>query len=278
MYRGATVGVVVPAYNEEKLITSTLHSIPAWIDRIVVVDDASSDQTAAAVGAFEDPRVELVRHVRNRGVGAAIVNGYRRSLELGLELTVVMAGDGQMDPADLPQLLDPLVDGDADYVKGNRLTDPRLFQRMPLWRIVGNFALSCLTRPVSGYWHVVDSQCGYTAIHQGALSRLPLDALYPRYGFPNDVLAKLRVIDARVADRDVSPVYGSESSGIYWLTAIFALSFVLLRSLSSRLVSQYVEPALAEWGLVGAKRPPRLRLVPGARLVSDDERRAVGNR
>lgn len=277
MYRGASVGVVVPAYNEEKLIAGTLRSIPAWVDRVVVVDDASSDETAVRALAVGDARVELVRHARNAGVGAAIVSGYRWALERELDIAVVMAGDGQMDPADLPGLLDPLVDDRADYVKGERLTDPSLFQRMPLWRIVGNFALSCLTRPVSGYWHIVDSQCGFTAIRQAMIRRLDLDALYPRYGFPNDLLAQLRVVDARVVDRSVKPLYGTEASGITWFTAVFALSFVLLRALTLRLVRQYLRPALTTWRQPELAQASQLRLVASERIARDTERHVVGN-
>jgi glycosyltransferase involved in cell wall biosynthesis len=229
MYRGIRIGVVIPAFNEERAIAAAIASVPAFVDRVVVVDDASRDATATRVAI--DDRVELVRHPANRGVGAAIVSGYRRALALGLDAVAVMAGDGQMDPADLPALLDPLVDGAADYAKGNRFAHPELWRAMPATRILGNVALSLVTKLTSGYGHVFDSQCGYTAITRGALVALDLDRVFARYGYPNDLLARLNGAGQRVVDVPVRPIYGAGwRSGIRPHTVLYPIAWVLLRS------------------------------------------------
>ncbi len=153
MLYGARVAVVVPAHDEARLIARTLRSIPAYVDHVVVVDDASRDETAQRVEALDDPRVELVRHLENRGVGAAIATGYRRAFGAGAQVAAVMAGDGQMDPRDLEALLTPVLRGEADYAKGDRLSHPDAFARMPVSRWLGNHGLSAATRVATGLAH-----------------------------------------------------------------------------------------------------------------------------
>jgi glycosyltransferase involved in cell wall biosynthesis len=239
MYRQLRVAVVVPAYNEARKIAATVATIPDFVDDIFVVDDASTDGTAdVAAGARPTP-VHLIRHEHNRGVGAAIATGYRRALAGGADVAVVMAGDGQMDPADLPALLAPIADGAADYVKGNRFKHPEIWSAMPKSRIVGNVLLSAATRVTSGYTHVFDSQCGYTAIHRRALEALDLDVLWSRYGYPNDLLSRLYVAGMRVVDVPVRPIYGEHwTSGISFGTVLHPLPWVLLRSWGTRLAAQ----------------------------------------
>src|SRR5687768_6201940 len=181
MYRGLRIATVVPAFNERRAIAATVETMPAFVDDILVIDDASRDDTAVLATQTLRSGVEVIRHPHNRGVGAAIVTGYRRALAIGADVAVVMAGDGQMDPDDLPALLAPIADGSADYVKGNRFKHPAIWRTMPASRIVGNVLLSAATRVTSGYRHVFDSQCGYTAIHRDALARIELDALWTRY-------------------------------------------------------------------------------------------------
>jgi glycosyltransferase involved in cell wall biosynthesis len=205
--------------------------VPRYVDHVIVVDDASHDGTAHRAAAQRCGRTEIIRHAANRGVGGAIVSGYRRALALGAHATAVMAGDGQMDPADLPALLDPIADGHAEYVKGNRFAHPDVWRAMPPARIAGNLALSVVTRMTSGYRDLFDSQCGYTAIAKGALARLDLDRVFPRYGYPNDLLARLHAVGARVVDVPVRPVYGPRwKSGIRVHTVVYPIAFVLLRS------------------------------------------------
>jgi glycosyltransferase involved in cell wall biosynthesis len=239
------IAVVVPAYNEGKLIARTLAAVPAFVERVVVVDDASSDDTAACVLNCGDPRVLLVRHEHNRGVGAALSTGYRRAFELGAEVCVVMAGDGQMDPADLPSLLSPLQRGEAAYVKGNRMSYPGVHRDMPLTRLIGNYALSLFTRMATGL-PVRDSQCGYTALSRLAAEQLPLDALWPRYGYPNDLLGMLAERGLSVREVVVRPVYADEQSGLRLWHALFVVPFVLLRVLWRRLFYAAQAPELGE--------------------------------
>jgi len=244
MYRGLAIAVVIPAFNERRAIEGTVATVPAFVDRVIVVDDASTDDTApraeAAAARRADPAsVEVIRHLQNRGVGGAIATGYRRALALGADVAVVMAGDGQMDPHDLPALLDPIADGAADYVKGNRFLHPAIWSTMPAARIVGNALLSAATRVTSGYRHVFDSQCGYTAIRRAALERIALGELFPRYGYPNDLLSRLSVAEMRVVDVPVRPIYGAHwKSGIHLGTALHPIPWVLLRSWGSRLAAR----------------------------------------
>ena len=235
MYRGLRVAVVIPAHNEERLLPTTLAGLPDLVDYVVVVDDASDDgtsQVARQSGLWE---LELIRHPKNLGVGGAIVTGYRHALAAKVDAVVVVGADAQMDPTEMSALLDPLVDGEADYVKGNRLAHPEVARRMPWVRLLGNLVLTRLTRWCTGYHGISDSQCGYTALAYATLAQLPLDTLYPRYGFPNDLLAKLASIDARVVDRPVSPIYGDERSGIRVLRVIPPILWLLGRAAWSRL-------------------------------------------
>jgi glycosyltransferase involved in cell wall biosynthesis len=236
MYRGLEVAVVIPAFNEAEKIGRTLRSVPGFVDRIIVVDDASADATRRVADRSRRRGLEVLSHGRNRGVGAAIATGYRRALVHGADVAVVMAGDGQMDPRDMPALLDPICEGRAEYAKGNRFRLRAVWRVMPRWRLIGNIILSLLTKITSGYLHLFDSQCGYTAITARALRALDLDRLFPRYGYPNDVLARLRVAHCRVAEVAVRPVYGREwRSGICLRTAIYPIAWVLVRSLLWRL-------------------------------------------
>ncbi len=238
MFRHLRVAVVIPAYNERAKIAETVARVPACADDVFVVDDASTDDTAE-LARNGDPRVAVLRHATNSGVGAAIATGYKRALAARADVAVVMAGDGQMDPDDLPALLAPIADDRADYVKGNRFLHPAIWREMPPTRIVGNVLLSAATRVTSGYRHVFDSQCGYTAIHRRALEAIDLDVLWARYGYPNDLLSRLHVAGVRVVDVPVRPIYGDTwRSGIRLGTALHPLPWVLLRSWGTRLVAQ----------------------------------------
>jgi glycosyltransferase involved in cell wall biosynthesis len=241
MLEGKRVGVVVPAYDEEALIGETLGGIPAFVDCILVVDDASRDATAERARAFGDPRVEVISHDANRGVGAAIVTGYRRALEHDLDVVAVMAADNQMDPADLATLVQPVARGELDYAKANRLFTGQAWVLIPRTRYIGNAILSMLTKIASGYWHVADSQSGYTAIARPMLAQLDLDRVYTGYGFPNDLLVHLNVWSARVRDFPSRPVYGvGERSGIKYRRVVPRISWLLLRGFFWRLREKYV--------------------------------------
>jgi glycosyltransferase involved in cell wall biosynthesis len=241
MLEGKRVAVVVPAFDEERLVGETIRGIPAFVDRIFVVDDASRDGTPAAAEAVGDPRVLLLRHERNEGVGAAIATGYRRALEEEADVTCVMAADNQMDPGELQALVEPVARGEVEYAKGNRLVSGEAWKVIPRTRYLGNAVLSLLTKIASGYWHVADSQAGYTALSLDALRRLDLDALYPRYGFPNDVLVHLNVQNARVRDVPSRPIYDvGEQSGIKLRSVVPRISWLLLKGFWWRMGQKYV--------------------------------------
>jgi glycosyltransferase involved in cell wall biosynthesis len=243
MFEGKSVAVVVPAYDEEVLLPQTLAGIPDFVDRVYVVDDASRDSTVerARAAAAADPRIEVVVHERNRGVGAAIVSGYERALAGRIDVTCVMAADNQMDPADLEALVRPVARGEVDYAKANRLFTGQAWQLIPKHRYLGNAVLSLLTKIASGYWHVADSQSGYTAVNLETLERLDLDRIYPRYGFPNDMLVHLNVVNARVRDFPSRPVYGvGERSGIKLRSVVPQISWLLVKGFFWRLREKYV--------------------------------------
>jgi glycosyltransferase involved in cell wall biosynthesis len=241
MIEGKSVAVVVPAFDEESLIEATLTGIPGFVDRIYVVDDASRDATVERALAAGDPRVDVVRHERNEGVGAAILSGYRRALADRVDVTAVMAADNQMYPGDLEALVLPVARGQVDYAKANRLFTGQAWQLIPRTRYLGNAVLSMLTKIASGYWHVADSQSGYTAIGLRTLEELDLDRIYRGYGFPNDMLVHLNVWNARVRDVPSRPVYGvGERSGIRYWRVIPAISWLLLRGFFWRLGQKYV--------------------------------------
>jgi glycosyltransferase involved in cell wall biosynthesis len=214
MWMESRVVVVVPAWDEAPRIGSVLRGLPGWVDAIIVVDDASRDGTADEARSVADARVEVVRHDSNRGVGAAIVTGYKHALASGgrgRDAFVVMAGDGQMDPCDLPSVVAPIARGEADYVKGSRFRTSDLSRAMPATRLIGGLVLSWATSQALGI-AVSDSQCGYTAIAADACRRIDLDALWPRYGYPNDLLSQLTLRNMRIAEAPVRAVYADEVS------------------------------------------------------------------
>ncbi|HUL20681.1 MAG TPA: glycosyltransferase family 2 protein [Thermodesulfobacteriota bacterium] len=243
MYRDKVVAVIVPAYNEEKLIGKVLQTVPNFVDRIVVVDDASSDRTGEVVKTHQekDSRIVYFRHLKNEGVGGAIATGYKWARDNEISVSVVMAGDAQMDPEDLPKLLNPVIAGEVDYSKGNRLFTGKAWSVIPKTRYLGNAVLSFLTKIASGYWHVADSQTGYGAVNLEVLKTIDLDSIYKRYGMPNDFLVRLNVYHFRVRDIPVNPIYGiGERSGMRIYRVVFTLSLLLLKLFLWRLKEKYV--------------------------------------
>lgn len=236
MRQGARIAVVVPAYNEARHIAATLASMPSFVDDVFVVDDASTDDTAARAAAFPDDRVKVLRHTRNRGVGGALKTGYRAAFSAGADAVAVMAGDAQMDACDLPALLAPVLAGEADYAKGDRLSHAEVTSRMPITRYIGNHVLSVLTRVCTGV-RTRDSQCGYTVLGRRAAMFIELDALWEGYGYPNDLIAVLGRSGFVVRDVVVRPVYADEISGIGLRHALIVIPFLLLRALTRRFMS-----------------------------------------
>jgi len=229
LYCNNAIIVVVPAYNEARYLPFVLGGIPAWVDRVIVVDDGSVDTTAVIAEQWGG-RVRLVRHSENLGVGAALVSGYRAALNEGADVVAVMAGDGQMCPDELESLVEPVTEGRCHYCKGDRTSHPEVREHMPWIRRLGNHALTRWTRRVSGLVDLRDAQCGFTAISAPLLRKLPLSRLTPRYGYPNDLLVMLAVTGARVEERTVRPIYEGQESGIRAWKALWTHSRVLLRA------------------------------------------------
>ena len=233
MWQSARVGVVIPAWCEEKLIGRTLGRVPPWVDRLVVVDDASPDETAQRASATQDPRLTVLRHAENRGVGAAIATGYAVAREEGWDVAVVMAADDQMDPVDLPALIEAVVVGGADYAKGNRFVHEDVAAMPRARRFAGRW-LARWTNWWSGL-SIDDSQCGYTAISRDALKIIDLKEIWPRYGYPNDLLGALALRGLRIGEVVVRPVYRGEESGLrvwHLATIGFLIGRVAYRRLS----------------------------------------------
>lgn len=275
VYEDAEIGVVVPAYNEAEFIGDVIEEMPDYVDTIFVVDDHSTDGTWETVqsytsittdhqpsvtaeagrqqvttdgsgeigtepGSFLREDVVGVRHETNRGRGAAVQTGYRLALMAGHDVVVVMDGDGQMDPAILDKIIEPVVAGKADYAKGNRLESLAHCEKMSEWRLFGNILLTVLTKIASGHWHIRDPQNGYTAISAEALDKLSISDLYNDYGLLNDILVRMDIHEMRVVDVPMNAVYGDETSGIQYRSFVPMLSFLLVRGFLWRLWVKYV--------------------------------------
>ena len=257
MFKGRRIAVVVPAFNEVGKIARTLRSVPGFVDHVIVVDDASQDGTGRIARRSQRRGLAVLRHERNRGVGAAIATGYAAAFEAGAEVTAVMAGDSQMDPADLSALVETVVAGRADYAKGNRFTWPGVYRVMPASRMIGNVVLSHLTRLASGYGDVFDSQCGYTAANRRALSIILSGSVFPRYGYPNDVLSRLGGHGVRVIDVPVRPVYGPEwHSGIRIPRVVGPLLRIVLRGICARCLRSLQRRVLGVDPVALSQSPP----------------------
>lgn len=239
-FDGYNIGVVVPAYNEEKLIEKTINGIPRYVKKIYVMDDCSIDSTSEIVKNINDPRVVYTRHEKNLGVGAAIINGYKLSLNDDIDIVVVMAGDNQMDPEQLPKLLKPIIENRADYVKGNRLVSKDFRKGMSKLRSFGNALLTMITKIGSGYWHIMDPQNGYTAISRQALDAMDLDSIFSYYGYCNDMLIKMNAFGMRVEDVAIPARYGDEKSKIKYGRYIAKVAPMIFRGFLWRLKTKYM--------------------------------------
>ena len=243
MFEQKTIAVAVPSYNVEHLVGRVIETMPGYVDHIIVVDDCSRDKTVHVVKGFmqKDPRIVLLEHESNQGVGGAIVTGYKWARDHGIDVTVVMAGDAQMDPADLNDIIRPVSQEKADYTKGNRLFHGEAWRVIPRHRFFGNSFLSLFTKIASGYWHIADSQSGYTAISLKALKLLDLDKIYKKYGMPNDILIRLNELNLKVKDVPIRPVYNiGEKSGIRLRKVLFTIPWLLFKGFFRRLFIKYV--------------------------------------
>ena len=240
LFKAYKIGVVVPAYNEALLIQETIDGIPDYVDKIYVINDCSTDRTGEIVDQMVDPRIVPIHHEVNKGVGAAIINGYKRALVDEMDLVAVMAGDNQMDPTHLPRLLFPIIEGKADYTKGNRLLSKDLRKGMSAWRAFGNGLLTLITKIGSGYWNIADPQNGYTVISREALEALDLDSVYTYYGYCNDLLIKLNAFGLQTMDVSMPARYGRETSTIRYSVYIRKVAPMIFRGFLWRLKMKYI--------------------------------------
>jgi dolichol-phosphate mannosyltransferase len=245
-----SVAVVLPSHNEAAHVAQVIASVPPWVDAIIVVDDASSDGTAAAALSCGDSRVTVISHDTNTGVGGAMVTGYRLALERRFDIVAKMDSDGQMLGDELKSLVQPLVAGLAEYTKGNRFLASRGGREgMPRLRSFGSVGLSFLTKMSSGYWHVFDSQCGFTAATANALRAISLDALASDYFFENDMLISLNERGARVVDVPISTRYADETSGMSVSRVLLTFPLRLFVGGWRRIIRKYF---VIDFGAVGA--------------------------
>jgi glycosyltransferase involved in cell wall biosynthesis len=243
MYKNKSICVVIPAFNESTQIGKVIDSMPRFVDKIVIVDDLSKDNTIEVVERYQqsDDKVILLKHDKNLGCGGSLATGYKWAKEQNYDVAVRMDGDGQMDPDDLSSILDPVVEEKADYSKGNRLFTGEAYKEIPKVRYFGNAFLSLLTKIASGYWHVADFQSGYTAINKHALHTIDWDGMYKRFGQPNDLLVRLNVYNFRVSDIPVKPLYNiGEKSGMNIFKVIFTISWLLMTLFFWRMKEKYI--------------------------------------
>jgi glycosyltransferase involved in cell wall biosynthesis len=233
------ITVVIPSYKVQKHILEVINDIPEFVNHIVVVDDKCPQNSGKIAETSNDTRVIVCCHEANQGVGGAVVTGYKKALELGADIVVKIDGDGQMDVNYMQNLIQPIIDGKADYTKGNRFSDFKALRQMPKIRLFGNSGLSFLVKACSGYWNIMDPTNGYTAISKHALEDLDLDALAKRYFFESDMLINLNIENAVVVDVDIPAKYGDEESSLSVTKTLFGFPPKLFKGLSKRIFLKY---------------------------------------
>ena len=230
----------MPAYNEEVLLNETIKGIPEYVSRIYIIDDCSSDRTPEVIKSLTDPRIVSLRHEINQGAGKSVIDGYKMALKDKMDIVVVMDGDNQMDPSQMPRLLMPIIEGKAHYTKGNRLITRESREGMSTWRFFGNALLSLLTKIGSGYWDLMDPQNGYAAASRKALETIDLDSIFTYYGYLNDILIKLNAYGMTVTDVVIPARYGNEKSSINYRKYILKVAPMLFRGFLWRLKTKYI--------------------------------------
>lgn len=243
-----SLAVVIPAYNAEKTIQSVILSLPVNVERIIVVDDGSVDQTSNAVQSLDDPRIVLLYHERNQGVGGAMVTGFKAALTTGVALVAKIDADGQMEPDYLNKMAQLAVEQRCDYVKANRFQRNGPLPKMPPVRLAGNLVLAFLTRIASGFREILDPQNGYVLITRHMLTRLPLDRIDRGYFFENSMLIELNVLGGRVSEMYVPARYSGEMSSLIISRIIWTFPPKLIAGFISRIIRKYVTPLADKTG------------------------------
>jgi glycosyltransferase involved in cell wall biosynthesis len=240
MYKGHTVATILPCYNVGGFVRPVIETMPAFVDTIIAIDDASTDDTLAVLRAIQEPRLIVITHRQNTGVGGAMITGLQCGAEGGSDILVKVDGDGQMSTDLLPMLLDPIIDEGYEYAKGNRLRDRRALKAMPAVRRFGNFALTFLTKLASGYWRIMDPQNGYVAIRRTTWLMIDPSCIYNGYFFENDMLINLNILSARVKDVPMPARYQGEPSSLRVGHIIPTFAWLLVRRTLYRFITKYV--------------------------------------
>ena len=245
------IAVIVPAYNEELLIEKTINSVPQIVEKIIVINDCSKDNTKKIVDSLmiKNKKIELINFGKNSGVGAALIAGYEYCHEHKYDIAVVMPGDAQALPIDFDKLVEPILNGRADYAKGNRLKHKNVKEIMPRHRFIGNTFLTILTKFASGYFHIMDPQMGYTALNVETLDKINIKSLIKRYGYPGQLLFLLNMVDAKVVDVQVTPHYDIEKSGIKLFTFVPKLMFLLTKLFVQRVIKKLLKEKMSPAGI-----------------------------
>jgi dolichol-phosphate mannosyltransferase len=239
MYKGFSITIAIPAYNAQESIANAISTLPEWSDKIIIVDDCSNDETYRLLEKWSDNKILLLKNERNLGVGGAMKRVYQEALAQGADIIVKIDSDGQMDPAYLPQLLEPIISGNANYTKGNRFLHTTELKQMPFIRRLGNLGLSFMTKAATGYWNIFDSTNGYTAIDKNTLAQLDFDNLSNRYFFETSMLMELYNNRAVIKDVPIPARYQGEKSSLSTFKSFFEFSSKLWKGFFHRISRQY---------------------------------------
>lgn len=235
------ISVIIPCYNVSKHIEAVINGLSQDISHVIVVNDCSTDSTLSILEqvASNNPKLHVLNHSKNQGVGGAMISGYKKSLELGADISIKMDGDGQMDAANIPKLIQPLIEGKADFTKGNRFRDLNAIKSMPIVRRIGNLGLSFLIKAASGYWNIFDPTNGFTAIKNETLAELNLDKLHKRYYFETSMIAELYFSNAVILDVPMRARYADEVSGLSTTKTLFEFPPKLFMTFLRRILLKY---------------------------------------
>ena len=239
MYDGNKICVVIPAYNATKTISAVISTLPDWVDQIIVVNDSSNDDTIFTLQRLKDPRLTIVNHEKNRGVGGAMKSGYAKGLEGDADIFVKVDSDGQMDPNQIRRLLDPIIAKEANYTKGNRFLHTKQLKAMPALRRIGNFAISFLSKVSTGFWNIFDPTNGFTAISRQALELIDLDQLDDSYYFETSLLEALYLVRAPIKDVSMHAIYKGEKSHLSETKVLFQFPLKMIATFFNRIHMTY---------------------------------------
>jgi len=233
------ISVVIPSYKVSKYILDVIKDIPEFVNHIIIVDDKCPQNSGQIAKTSSDSKVIVCYNEKNLGVGGAVITGYKKALELNSDIVIKIDGDGQMDVNYMQKLIQPILDGKADYTKGNRFTDFKALRAMPKVRLFGNSGLSFLVKAASGYWNLMDPTNGYTAINKHALEELDLDNIAKRYFFESDMLINLNIENAVVVDVEIPAKYGDEESSLSITKTLVGFPPKLFKGLCKRIFLKY---------------------------------------